>query len=71
MNIASNPDCVSNDLDVLQRQLSKIRQWENSEASFTKANVDDLEIIFTAIASHLTSKLRTAEDGEKCTMLLI
>ena len=53
MEIASNPDCLTNDLEVLHRQLSRIQQWQNDDANFTKHNVDDLEVIFAAIASHL------------------
>lgn len=53
MNIASNPDCLDNDLEVLHRQLHRIQQWQNEETTFNKGNVDDLEIIYAAIASHL------------------
>ena len=47
--------CRENDGEVLRRQLEKVERWRRCEATFTRENLDDLQLIVAAVGSHLRS----------------
>ena len=49
-----DPDgCCSNDIDVLRRQLRKMRRWQQNVVHFVTDDVVDLELIIGAIEKHI------------------
>ena len=55
-DVISNEDpelCCVNDIDVLRRQLRKMRRWQQNVVHFVAHDVVDLELIIAAIESHV------------------
>ena len=45
--------CVNNDIEVLRRQIRKVRRWQHNAQPFSEEDVDDLQLIISAIERHL------------------
>ena len=45
-------NCADNDIEVLRRQLRKVRRWQQSLEEFFDEDVDDLHLIVSAIERH-------------------
>ena len=45
--------CRENDIEALQRQLRKIRRWQESVETFEVEDIEDLDFIVSAIEKHV------------------
>ncbi|KAI0239834.1 hypothetical protein LSAT2_009440 [Lamellibrachia satsuma] len=60
-NGCSSQTCAVNDTEVLERQLCKLERWRQCEVGFTTDDLDDLELIVSAIECHCSVDVTTPD----------